>query len=210
MKTGGIPPGDTAMLAQIYKEAAGRVAGIDEAGRGPLAGPVVAAAVILDPAKQIEALDDSKRLSEGRRESLANEIRQSALSWSIASASVEEIDSVNILQATLLAMSRAVQALSISPEVLLVDGNQAPSVSRRIITAVKGDGWIPAISAASILAKVERDRIMCELDTLYPAYGFARHKGYPTKDHLTALSEAGVTEVHRKSYRPVKQLMRSN
>lgn len=210
MNTDRIAPGDTEALVQIYREAAGSVAGVDEAGRGPLAGPVVAAAVILDPAKKIEALDDSKRLSAEKRELLALEIKQLALAWAIASASVEEIDSINILQATLMAMARAVDALTVRPEVLLVDGNQAPPVNQKTITAVKGDGWIPAISAASILAKVERDRIMCELDAVYPAYGFARHKGYPTRDHLVALSEAGVTEVHRKSYRPVKQFIRSD
>jgi ribonuclease HII len=204
-----IEPGDIDTLMKIFRQTENRVAGVDEAGRGPLAGPVVAAAVILDPDRQIDGLDDSKRLTPIRRETLAEEIKQAALCWSTASATVQEIDQINILQATLMAMARAAHGLLIAPAALVVDGNQAPPVAQDVYTAIKGDGWIPAVSAASILAKVERDKIMLELDKQYPEYGFAKHKGYPTKEHLSALSQSGVTEVHRKSYRPVKQFLLS-
>ena len=181
------------------------VAGVDEAGRGPLAGPVFAAAVILHPEQPINGLTDSKLLSAKRREQLMLEIQANALAWAIARAEVEEIDSINILQASLLAMQRAVLALNILPELILVDGNKCPAnlpcQSRAI---VKGDRTVPAISAASILAKVARDNEMCLLDKQYPGYGFAAHKGYGTQLHLTALTKLGASPVHRRSFSPVK------
>jgi ribonuclease HII len=180
------------------------LAGVDEVGRGPLAGDVVAAAVILDPARPIVGLADSKKLTEKRREQLFEEIRQHALAWSIARASVAEIDTLNILQASLLAMKRAVVGLTLQPEHVLVDGNKLPVWSYSAETVVKGDSRVAAISAASILAKVTRDREMCALDKQYPGYGFAGHKGYPTKLHLDALEALGVTPIHRSSFAPVK------
>lgn len=179
-------------------------AGCDEVGRGPLAGDVLAAAVILDPDQPIIGLNDSKKLTEKKRENLFIEIQQKAKSWCIARASVAEIDSLNILQASLLAMTRAVQGLHIQPEHVLVDGNKLPRWHYTAEAVIKGDSRVPAISAASILAKVVRDREMVELDKQFPGYGFADHKGYPTKVHLDALEKLGVTPIHRKSYAPVK------
>lgn len=177
------------------------IAGIDEAGRGPLAGPVVAAAVILDPNQPIAGLMDSKLLSEKKREALFDEIIAKALAYGIGEASPEEIDAVNILQATFLAMRRAKQQLSIIPTLALVDGNQDPQLECPTQTIVRGDSLIPAISAASILAKVTRDRHMQQLDCQYLGYGFAQHKGYPTQSHKAAIARLGLTPVHRKSFR---------
>lgn len=179
------------------------IAGVDEAGRGPLAGPVVAAAVILDPRKPIAGLTDSKLLTEKKREKLFLEIRQHALAWSVARARVVEIDEVNILQATFLAMQRAVTQLKIAPSLVLIDGNQAPQLPYPVRTIVKGDQTEAAISAASIVAKVLRDRIMLMLDRRYPAYGFAKHKGYGTRIHLDALRQDGPCRAHRRSFAPV-------
>ncbi len=179
-------------------------AGCDEVGRGPLAGDVVAAAVILDPAHPILGLDDSKKLTEKKRELLFDEIQAKAKSWCIARASVAEIDSLNILHASLLAMNRAVQGLHIEPEHVLVDGNKLPKWKYPAEAVVKGDSRVAAISAASILAKVTRDREMVELDKLYPGYGLAGHKGYPTKVHMDALERLGVTPIHRRSFAPVR------
>ena len=180
------------------------VAGVDEAGRGPLAGPVVAAAVILDPARPISGLADSKVLTPTQREILAEAIRSQALAWALGRAEVEEIDAINILQATLLAMQRAVAALDPAPMLALVDGNRAPRLVCQVQTIVRGDATVAAISAASILAKVARDAEMCVLDSNYPGYGFARHKGYPTTSHLEALNLLGVSPVHRRSFAPVR------
>jgi ribonuclease HII len=181
-----------------------RIAGVDEAGRGPLAGPVFAAAVILDPERRISGLADSKILEPERREELADAIRSRALAWSIGRAEVEEIDTINILQASLLAMQRAVAALVLPPEMVLVDGDRAPIVNYRVRTVVKGDASIPAISAASILAKVSRDAEMCALAERYPGYGFAKHKGYGTEEHLQALDRLGVCPIHRRSFAPIR------
>lgn len=184
------------------------VCGVDEVGRGPLAGAVVTAAVILDPNQPIDGLNDSKKLSEKKREALAEEIKEKALAWSIARAEVEEIDEINILQASLVAMRRAVEGLSIQPQLALIDGNKIPKDmpcdSKAI---VGGDGIEQAISAASIIAKVSRDQEMVSLDEQYPGYGLAKHKGYPTKMHMQALLELGVTEIHRRSFAPVKRLL---
>ena len=185
----------------------GLVCGVDEAGRGPLAGPVVAAAVILDSSRPIDGLNDSKKLSAKRREALAKEIRAKALAWAVAEASVDEIDRINILQASLLAMQRAVAGLAINPAKALVDGNQCPDLSCPVEAIVGGDGKIAAIAAASILAKTIRDAGMLELHATYPMYGFDRHMGYPTAVHLKALREHGVSPVHRRSFRPVAQLV---
>jgi len=182
------------------------IAGVDEVGRGPLAGPVVAAAVILDPDRPIEGLADSKKLSEKKREAMDLIIRENAMAWSLGRAEVEEIDRINILQASLLAMKRAVESLPILPDHALVDGNRCPDLACSVEAIVGGDSSEPVISAASIIVKVARDREMMELDLLYPGYGLARHKGYPTKVHLQALQELGVTEVHRRSFGPVKRL----
>jgi ribonuclease HII len=189
------------------RHVSGMVAGVDEVGRGPLAGDVVTAAVILDPDKPIAGLNDSKKLTALRRESLAVQIKEDALCWSIARASVEEIDTLNILQASLLAMHRAVQLLDPQPTYVLVDGNHLPRWPYASEHVIKGDARVPAIAAASILAKVQRDAELTALDELYPGYGFARHKGYPTAAHLQALDKLGVTVVHRKSYAPVKKLL---
>lgn len=180
------------------------LAGVDEVGRGPLAWDVVTAAVILDPEQPIEGLNDSKKLTEKRRESLFEEIQLKARSWCIARATVAEIDQINILQASLLAMKRAVEGLHIQPEHVLVDGNKLPVWNYAAEAVVKGDSRVAAISAASILAKVARDREMCELDKQYPGYGFAEHKGYPTKFHMDALACLGATPIHRVSFAPVK------
>lgn len=182
----------------------GAVCGVDEAGRGPLAGPVFAAAVILDPARPIAGLRDSKQLSATRRAALAAQIRSNALSWSVASASVREIDDLNILQATLLAMRRAVQGLAVSPALAMVDGNRAPRLDCAVRTLVKGDQLEPAISAASILAKTARDGLMLEMALQYPQYHFDRHKGYPTAEHLAALNRFGPCAEHRCSFSPVR------
>nr|WP_241263124.1 ribonuclease HII [Parahaliea mediterranea] len=183
------------------------LAGVDEVGRGPLAGDVVAAAVILDPARPITGLRDSKKLSQRRREALAEAIREQALAWSVARATVAEIDELNILHASLLAMKRAVESLPVQPGYVLVDGNRLPRWHYASEPVVKGDDRVPAIAAASILAKVQRDRELMDLDAQYPGYGFASHKGYPTATHLAALRELGVTPVHRRSFAPVRALL---
>ncbi len=185
----------------------GRVAGVDEVGRGPLAGPVVAAAVILDPQRPIAGLMDSKALSEKKREQLSAIIKQHALAWAIGRAEVEEIDRINILQASLLAMRRAVAGLAIRPDLALVDGNKLPELDCPAEAIIKGDSKVPVISAASIIAKVARDHEMLELDVQYPGYGLAKHKGYPTRLHIQALAELGVSPIHRVSYKPVKQFL---
>lgn len=185
----------------------GTCAGIDEVGIGPLAGPVVAAAVLLDPDEQIDHLTDSKKLSEKKREALAEQIKQRAIAWGVGWASVQEVDEVNVLAASHLAMQRACNALSQVPASAYVDGNKTPQLGIPCVAVVKGDQLIPQISAASIIAKVTRDAHMCELDERYPGYGFARHKGYPTKMHLAALAELGVTPVHRRSFGPVQALL---
>ena len=186
----------------------GLVAGVDEAGRGPLAGPVVAAAVILDDLKPIAGLNDSKKLTEKRREKLYDEILAKALCCSIAEASVQEIDTLNILQATLLAMRRAVDGLRLKPVKVLVDGNRLPVLDVRAEAIVQGDALVPAISAASILAKVHRDRLCAHLHAQYPQYGFDRHKGYGTAEHLQALAEHGPSPWHRSSFAPVTRSIR--
>lgn len=183
------------------------VAGVDEVGRGPLCGPVVTAAVILDPSRPILGLNDSKKLSEARREALFEEISEKALAWCIARAEVEEIDRLNILHATMLAMQRAVEGLSVTPRLALIDGNRCPKLAVPCAPVVKGDSQVPAIAAASILAKVSRDREMVELDRVYPGYGMAGHKGYPTAVHLEALSRLGPTPIHRRSFAPVRELL---
>jgi len=181
--------------------------GVDEAGAGPLCGDVVAAAVILDPDNMVEGLTDSKKLSEKKRERLYDEIREKALDYCIASASVEEIDTINILNARMLAMSRAVAGLSIPCDHALIDGNRLPELEMPADAIIKGDLLVACISAASVLAKVYRDRDMLRLDEAYPGYGFAKHKGYGTKAHLEALRELGPCPVHRRSYAPVKALL---
>jgi len=183
------------------------IAGVDEAGRGPLAGPVVAAAVILNPNKPIVGLRDSKQLSPKKRESLFDEILNKASAFAFGQADVEEIDELNILQASLLAMRRAVLSLALEPVRVLVDGNQTPNLPYETQVIVRGDQKIEAISAASILAKVARDRQMLEYHAQYPDYGFDRHKGYPTKEHMTALRKFGITPLHRKSFRPVREFL---
>ncbi len=180
------------------------IVGVDEVGRGPLAGPVVTAAVILDPNNPIEGLNDSKKLTEKRREALVPIIKERALSWSLGRAEPDEIDRINILQATLVAMTRAVEGLSIQPTHALVDGNKAPKLDCPVTTVVKGDQSEPAIAAASILAKVARDHEMQEMERQYPGYGLAQHKGYPTKQHQQALLDLGVTPIHRRSFKPVQ------
>ncbi|HPE60404.1 MAG TPA: ribonuclease HII [Thiolinea sp.] len=183
------------------------IAGIDEVGRGPLAGPVVTAAVILDVRRPIAGLADSKTLTPARREVLAEAIRARALAYAYGRAEVEEIDRINILQATLLAMQRALEALPFCPDRVMVDGNRCPVTRLPVIAIPKGDRLIPAISAASILAKVARDEEMRVYDCLYPGYGLARHKGYPTCMHLEALQHLGVLPIHRRSFAPVRQLL---
>ena len=185
----------------------GLVAGVDEAGRGPLAGPVVAAAVILDDRQPIHGLADSKKLSAKRREALFDEIRAKALCCSIAQASVEEIDRLNILQATLLAMRRAVLGLRLPPKLVLVDGNRLPVLEIRSEAIVKGDEKVPCISAASILAKVTRDRWCKQYHVEFPQYGFDQHKGYGTAEHLAALRQHGACPQHRKTFRPVREVL---
>lgn len=187
----------------------GLIAGVDEAGRGPLAGPVVAAAVILDDLKPIKGLADSKVLTAARREKLFDEIRAKALCCSIAQASVQEIEELNILQATLLAMRRAVEGLRLKPVKVLVDGNRIPVLDVLAEAIVKGDATVPAISAASILAKVTRDRWCAAYDLQYPQYGFAKHKGYGTAEHMAALQAFGACPEHRKTFRPVTEVLAS-
>jgi len=183
------------------------MAGVDEVGRGPLAGPVIAAAVILDPKQPIQGLMDSKKISEIKRNLLAIEIREKSLAWAVGRAEHDEIDSINILQASLLAMKRAIESLTIEPELVLVDGIHCPDVNCNVDAIIKGDSKIPAISAASIIAKVVRDNEMIVLDSQFPGYGFSQHKGYPTRMHIEALKELGVTSIHRKSFAPVKKLL---
>jgi ribonuclease HII len=194
------PPGD--LFADTWR---GRlVCGADEAGRGPLAGPVVAAAVILDPRRPIDGLRDSKELAPARREELARAIRGRATAWAVAEASVQEVDRLNVLQASLLAMSRAIELLDPAAEIALIDGNRLPRLRIEAHAIVGGDALEPAISAASILAKQHRDRLMTELDRLFPGYGFAKHAGYPTPWHLERLRELGPCAAHRRSFAPVR------
>ena len=197
----------TGDLFALALPASGLVCGVDEAGRGPLCGPVVAAAVILDPARPIDGLADSKKLSEAARERLAPQIRERALAWAIAEASVAEIDRLNILHATMLAMQRAVMALGTAPAEVRIDGNRCPALPYPARAIVKGDATEPAISAASILAKTARDAVMRALDTQWPQYGLAAHKGYPTAAHLAALEAHGVQAFHRRSFAPVRKLL---
>jgi ribonuclease HII len=182
-------------------------AGVDEAGRGPLAGPVVVAAVILDPLQTPDGLNDSKRLSEKQREALFPQIQEQALAWSVVEVGVDEIDELNILQATLLGMQRAVESLSPAPLLALIDGNRAPALQCEVRTIVQGDRLEPAISAASILAKVTRDRLMEDFHRRFPCYWFDRHKGYPTAEHLRLLLENGPCAIHRKSFAPVRHAL---
>ena len=185
-------------------------AGVDEAGRGPLAGPVFAAAVILKPKEEIKGLNDSKKIPEKKRELIIEEIKLHSIAWSIGVSSVLEIDSMNILQASLLAMKRAIEGLGVLPELVLVDGIHAPLVNFSTKTIIKGDQNERSIMAASILAKVSRDNYMRDLDAIYPRYGFKQHKGYPTKMHLEALNSNGITKEHRLSFKPVKSIHESN
>ena len=194
-------------LFALFDSADDVVCGVDEAGRGPLAGPVFAAAVILDPAKPIVGLRDSKKLSEAQRDRLAIDIREHALAWCIAQSSEQEIDEINILQASMLAMRRAVEGLRVQPTLALIDGNRCPVMAVRSEAIVKGDDKVEAISAASILAKTARDAALLDLDKLYPQYAFDQHKGYPTALHLELLKQHGVSPVHRKSYAPVRALL---
>ncbi|WP_440862825.1 ribonuclease HII [Symbiopectobacterium purcellii] len=190
----------------VYPEAT-RIAGVDEVGRGPLVGAVVTAAVILDPQRPIVGLADSKQLSEKRRLALYDEIKDKALSWSLGRAEPEEIDQLNILHATMLAMQRAVAGLHLTLDYVLIDGNRCPLLPVPALAVVKGDSRVAEISAASILAKVTRDREMVELDARFPEYGFAQHKGYPTAYHLEKLALLGATEYHRRSFAPVKRVL---
>jgi len=182
------------------------ICGVDEAGRGPLAGPVCAACVVLDKAFPIDGLADSKKLSEKKRNALAAAIKKQAKAWSISYASVQEIDQLNILQASLLAMKRAVENLPFTPDVVLIDGNQSPHLRCPMRTIIRGDSLIPEISAASILAKTARDAAMQRLHIRFPQYGFDKHKGYPTKAHLAALQQYGACAIHRQSFAPVRAL----
>ncbi len=183
------------------------LAGVDEVGRGPLAGPVVAAAVILNPEKLIEGLNDSKKINQKKREQLSIEIKANALAWSLGRAEVEEIDELNILKASLLAMKRAVELLKIDPKMVVVDGQYTPDIDYEKIAIIKGDNLVPAISAASIIAKVARDDEMIRFDEVYPGYGFSSHKGYPTKQHIESLEKLGITEIHRRSFAPVAKYL---
>ncbi|MEG3126576.1 ribonuclease HII [Pantoea cypripedii] len=194
------------MAEFIYPDAR-LIAGVDEVGRGPLVGAVVTAAVILDPAKPIVGLADSKKLSEKRREALYEEIKEKALAWSLGRAEPEEIDQLNILHATMLAMQRAVAGLTLVPDFVLIDGNRCPALPMASQAVVKGDSLVAEISAASILAKVTRDREMAELDLLFPHYGFAQHKGYPTALHMEKLTQHGATPHHRRSFAPVRNAL---
>ena len=181
------------------------VAGVDEVGRGPLAGPVVAAAVILDPNKKIDGLCDSKKLTPRKRFLISEKIKSNSLAWSLGRADVDEIVQINILQASLLAMQRAVEALTINPDIVLVDGKFTPDINFKKKAIIKGDNLIPAISAASIIAKVERDNEMIALDKIYPGYGFSSHKGYPTRKHIESLERLGITDIHRITFSPVSK-----
>lgn len=185
------------------------IAGVDEVGRGPLAGAVVAAAVILDPANPIEGLTDSKKLTEKQRENLAIEIREKSLCWSLGRAEPDEIDEINILWASMLAMKRAVESLVIQPSFVRIDGNRCPDMNYEMEAIVKGDLTVPEISAASIIAKVVRDNEMKVMDSRYPGYGFAKHKGYPTKQHQEALVTLGVCPIHRLSFKPIQRIIES-
>ncbi|WP_330926163.1 ribonuclease HII [Candidatus Sororendozoicomonas aggregata] len=185
------------------------IAGVDEVGRGPLCGPVIAAAVILDSNHPIDGLDDSKKMSEKKREVLFDTICEKSLAWCTGRADVEEIDQLNILRASMLAMRRAVEGLSVKPELALIDGNRCPSLACPAEAIVKGDSKVAEIAAASIIAKVTRDREMAELDKIYPGYGIAGHKGYPTKAHLQALRSLGPAVIYRRSFRPVRELYES-
>ncbi|MCP3850140.1 MAG: ribonuclease HII [Gammaproteobacteria bacterium] len=191
----------------LYLNLVGHIAGVDEVGRGPLAGAVVTAAVILDPDNPVEGLNDSKKLSEKKREILAQEIKEKALCYCIARAEHKEIDELNIFHATLLAMKRAVEGLSLAPDIVLVDGKFCPELSYPCEAVIKGDSRVAAISAASIIAKVARDNEMIAMEAIYPGYGFAKHKGYPTKVHIEALQKLGITPIHRKSYKPVQKII---
>lgn len=191
----------------LYLNLAGRIAGVDEVGRGPLAGAVVTAAVILDPDNPVKGLDDSKKLTEKKRAMLSVEIKEKALCYCIARAEHGEIDELNIFHATLLAMKRAVEGLTVSPDKVLVDGKFCPDISLACEAVIKGDSRVAAISAASILAKVSRDNEMIALEETYPGYGFAKHKGYPTKLHVEALQKLGICPIHRKSYKPVQKIL---
>ena len=205
-----MPPARTARRRKTifpFPATSTRLCGVDEAGRGPLAGAVFAAAVVLDPARAIEGLADSKLLAPAERERLAVEIRAQAMAWAVASASVDEIDRLNILRATLLAMRRAVESLGLAPEEVCVDGLHVPHVPYPCRAIVKGDRLVPAISAASILAKVARDAEMDALHTRYPQYGFAEHKGYGTPEHLAALREHGPCEIHRRTFEPILTML---
>lgn len=197
-------------MTQFIYPNADLIAGVDEVGRGPLVGAVVTAAVILDPNNPIEGLGDSKKLSEKKRLLLAQEIKQKALAWSLGRAEPAEIDDLNILHATMLAMQRAIKSLKIRPHFVLVDGNRIPELDIPAQAIVKGDSLVPEISAASILAKVARDAEMLALDKQFPQYAFAQHKGYPTKLHLQKLAEFGVLPQHRRSFAPVRKLMSDN
>ncbi|WP_173425904.1 ribonuclease HII [Xenorhabdus poinarii] len=194
------------MMDFVYPQA-NLIAGVDEVGRGPLVGAVVTAAVILNPAKPIMGLTDSKKLTEKRREALYLAIKENALCWSLGRAEPEEIDQFNILHATMLAMQRAVEGLALTPDYVLIDGNRCPALAMPAQAVVKGDSLVAEISAASILAKVTRDREMAALDKQFPGYGFAKHKGYPTALHLEKLAALGATEHHRKSFAPVKRAL---
>ena len=190
-----------------YINYSGSIAGVDEVGRGPLAGAVVTAAVILDPQNPISGLADSKKLSEKKRQLLAQEIKEKALDYCIARAEHTEVDDLNIFHATLLAMQRAVEGLKIIPDKVLVDGKFCPQLAHPCEAVIKGDSKVAAISAASIIAKVARDNEMIALDKIYPGYGFAQHKGYPTKQHIAALQEQGICPEHRKSFKPVQKII---
>ncbi len=192
---------------QMLQASADLIAGVDEAGRGPLAGAVYAAAVILNPEEPIDGLRDSKKLTEHERERLAVEIKEKALAWSVADATVEEIDELNILQATMLAMRRAVLGLKIAPNLVLVDGNRLPQLPYPANAIVKGDDKIAAISAASIIAKTTRDHRMMELDAQYPGYGFAKHKGYGVEAHIAAIKKLGVCPEHRRTFEPIATIL---
>ena len=194
-------------MAEFIYPNARLIAGVDEVGRGPLVGAVVTAAVILDPARPIAGLADSKKLSEKRRLALYDEIREDALAWSLGRAEPEEIDQLNILHATMLAMQRAVAGLAVTPDYVLIDGNRCPKLPMPSAAVVKGDSLVAEISAASIIAKVTRDREMAELDAVFPQYGFAQHKGYPTAQHLAMLTEHGATPHHRRSFAPVRNAL---
>jgi ribonuclease HII len=195
------------MLDLSFLNSVALLAGVDEVGRGPLAGPVVAAAVILDPEKPIAGLNDSKKITQKKRELISIEIKANALAWSLGRAEVEEIDELNILQASLLAMKRAIESLKLEPKIVAVDGQYTPNVDYEKIAIIKGDSLVSAISAASIVAKVARDNEMIEFENTYPGYGFSSHKGYPTRQHIESLERLGITEIHRRSFAPVAKFI---